>query len=254
MSVRSFHSVFMASAVAGAALGCYLVSLRVASERAALEQVETRIVLAQRDIRLLQTEIGTRARLAQLERWNVRVLSLSAPTADQILGDKFQLASLIAPQRKPAFEAPVVLASAPAATPQQPLAPEAADETAPAPFGQLLHQASVEMPVRDTAAARPVVKRAAVTPPKPDLATPIKSASLPPLKPASVPPAKAAQAKAVATKTLASRNEIGTKKAGEKSAKPASAAVTRPVRTANVDPLAPLPAGQSIAEASRTNR
>ena len=101
MSVRSFHSVFMASVVAGAALGCYLVSLRVASERAALNQVETEIALAQRDIRLLQTEIGTRARLSQLERWNVRVLALSAPTADQILGDKFQLARMISPERKP---------------------------------------------------------------------------------------------------------------------------------------------------------
>src|SRR3990170_4225139 len=114
MSVRSFHSVFMASVVAGAALGCYLVSLRVASERAALQEVETEIALAQRDIRLLQTEIGTRARLAQLERWNVRVLALSAPSADQILGDKFQLARMIRPERKPAVEAPVVLASAPA--------------------------------------------------------------------------------------------------------------------------------------------
>ena len=71
MSGRSFHSVFMVASCAGAALGCYLVSLRVASERAALEGVETRIVLAQRDLRVLQTEIGTRGRLAQLERWNV---------------------------------------------------------------------------------------------------------------------------------------------------------------------------------------
>ena len=76
MSARSFRSVFMVASCAGAALGCYLVSLRVASERAALEDVETRIVLAQRDIRVLQTEIGTRGRLAQLERWNVKVLAL----------------------------------------------------------------------------------------------------------------------------------------------------------------------------------
>ena len=64
----------MVASCAGAALGCYLVSLRVASERAALEDVETRIVLAQRDLRVLQTEIGTRGRLSQLERWNVKVL------------------------------------------------------------------------------------------------------------------------------------------------------------------------------------
>ena len=74
MSGRSFRSVFMVASCAGAALGCYLMSLRVASERASLEDVENRIVLAQRDIRLLQTEIGTRGRLAQLERWNVKVL------------------------------------------------------------------------------------------------------------------------------------------------------------------------------------
>ena len=39
MSGRSFRSVFMVASCAGAALGCYLVSLRVASERAALEEV-----------------------------------------------------------------------------------------------------------------------------------------------------------------------------------------------------------------------
>ena len=114
MSSRSFRSVFMVASCAGAALGCYLVSLRVASERAALENVETQIVLTQRDIRLLQTEIGTRGRLAQLERWNVKVLALSAPSADQFLDGGFALAKLVAPQEKVNLDAPVVLASAPA--------------------------------------------------------------------------------------------------------------------------------------------
>ena len=86
-------------------------SLRVASERAALEDVENRIALAQRDIRLLQTEIGTRGRLAQLERWNVKFIRLSAPNADQFVDGGFQLATLVAPQKTPAIEAPVVLAS-----------------------------------------------------------------------------------------------------------------------------------------------
>ena len=64
MSARSFHSVFMVASCAGAALGCYLVSLRVASERAQLEDVESHIVVAQQDMRVLQTEIGTRGRLS----------------------------------------------------------------------------------------------------------------------------------------------------------------------------------------------
>jgi hypothetical protein len=116
--IRSFRSVFMVASCAGAALGCYLVSLRVASERAAVEGVETRIVLTQRDIRLLQTEIGTRGRLAQLERWNVKVLALSAPTADQFLDGGYALAKMVAPQHQVDLEAPVVLASAPSDGPR----------------------------------------------------------------------------------------------------------------------------------------
>ena len=114
MSAHGFRSVFMAASVAGAALGCYLVSLNVASERAKLENVEEKIVLAQRDIRVLQTEIGTRGRLAQLERWNARFIRLSAPSADQFVEGGFQLAALVRPDKRPAIEAPVVLAAAPA--------------------------------------------------------------------------------------------------------------------------------------------
>ena len=221
MRVRSFHSVFMASVVAGAALGCYLVSLRVASERAALQGVESEIALTQRDIRLLQTEIGTRGRLAQLERWNVRVLALSAPSADQILGDKFQLARLVRPEQKPAVEAPVVLASAPA-VPRQ-LQPEA--ETA-ATGGQLLHEAGLKI-------AEPSAPRAAA--PRAD-------------------DGKPADVKIAATKPAETKPSADSKKAGDKPVRPPAAAVTKPVRTAKNDPLAPLPASGSTAKASRSNR
>ena len=148
MSGRSFRSVFMVASCAGAALGCYLVSLRVASERAALENVETQIVLAQRDIRLLQTEIGTRGRLAQLERWNVKVLALSAPSADQFLDGGFALAKMVAPQRKVDLEAPVVLASAPANAPKPRVegAPQPQDPAGTKPAcrrEQMMHTASL---------------------------------------------------------------------------------------------------------------
>ena len=115
MSARGFRSISMVAGIAAAALGCYMVSLRVASERAALEDVENKIVLAQRDIRVLQTEIGTRGRLAQLESWNVKVLALSAPQANQFVDGGFQLASLLTPKKAIDPSAPpVVLASAPA--------------------------------------------------------------------------------------------------------------------------------------------
>ena len=151
MSARSFRSVFMVASCAGAALSCYLVSLRVASERAALEDVETEIVLAQRDIRLLQTEIGTRGRLAQLERWNVKVLALSAPSADQFLEGGFALAKMVSPRDKVDLEAPVVLAAAPAdgAKPRVQGAPQEDDAGEQGVSAkQMLHVASLKRETR----------------------------------------------------------------------------------------------------------
>ena len=205
MSSRGFGPVIWAGAVAGAALGFYLVSLNVASERAELEEVEGRIALAQRDIRLLQTEIGTRGRLAQLERWNVKFIRLSAPTADQFVEGGFHLATLVAPRKKPAIDAPVVLASAPAeqAIPQQPKLTGDSDERHARSAGEMMHVASYSVPERP-AAMRPPVARPAV--PQPDVkkpltdtlqrpatapAKPAKSAAADPLAPLSTARAKA---------------------------------------------------------------
>jgi len=148
MSTRSFRSVFMVGAIASAALGCYLVSLRVASERAALESVENRIVLAQRDIRLLETEIGTRGRLAQLERWNVKVIRLSAPSADQFVDGAFQLATLVKPDRQQILDAPMVLAATPV-SPSRPPALTSDSANAPRasrPIGEMMHVANYSSP------------------------------------------------------------------------------------------------------------
>ena len=223
---RSFRSLFMVASCAGAALGCYLVSLRVASERAALENVETRIVLAQRDIRLLQTEIGTRGRLAQLERWNVKVLALSAPSADQFLNGSFELARLTQPQRKVDFQAPVVLASAP--RPQkspigEPITDEGAAPVAVAP-NSLLHEASLKTETREVPAP-PVV---AISRP-----TIVKSAD----EPATA--AKPALNKSADKPGLAAAHS--NKKTVDKPALGPSAPVTKPVRLAKTDQLAPLP-------------
>ena len=154
MSAHGFKSLIMAASVAGAALGCYLVSLNVASERAKLERVEGKIVLAQREIRLLQTEIGTRGRLAQLERWNAGFIRLSAPTADQFLEGGFQLATMVKPAPKSSIEAPIVLASVPTeqSVARQPSTSDG-EEAAPrvgnrrAPSAQdMMHIASFERP------------------------------------------------------------------------------------------------------------
>jgi hypothetical protein len=211
MSARSFRSVFMVASCAGAALGCYLVSLRVASERASLEDVETQIVVAQRDLRVLQTEIGTRGRLAQLERWNAKVLALSAPSADQFLNGSFELARLAQPQHKVDLQAPVVLAAAPAPERQAPIGSDVPDDAgvvAPAP-SSLFHEASLKTETREVP-AKPVVVSPKTTEPK--------SMEKP-----------AAAAKPVEKKSV--------DKPGLAAAQP----VTKPVRVAKADPLAPLP-------------
>lgn len=192
MSARGFGSVLSAGAVAGAALGFYLVSLRVASERAALEEVESRIAMTQRDIRLLQTEIGTRGRLAQLERWNVKFIRLSAPSADQFVDGGFQLATLVAPQKRPAIEAPVVLASAPVGQELPRLGGDTQEPPAASPpIGELMRVASYTVPER-LAAQQPAQRKPAVVPAapspeakKPAATKPVKSATADPLAPLS---------------------------------------------------------------------
>ena len=230
---RSFRSLFMVASCATAALGCYLVSLRVASERAALEDVETRIVLAQRDMRVLQTEIGTRGRLAQLERWNVKVLALSAPSADQFLRGSFELAKLTQPQHKVDFQAPVVLASAPVReVPKAPIG-EAATDDSGAPTGvaadTLLHEASLKTETREVP-----VKPSADLPPAAGPQTRGKSTE----KPATA--AKPAKKNSVDRPGLAAA-QPAQKKSVDKTTNAAAKPMTKAVRLANIDPLAPLP-------------
>jgi hypothetical protein len=214
MSARSFKSVFMVASCAGAALSCYLVSLRVASERAALENVETEIVMAQRDIRVLQTEIGTRGRLAQLERWNVKVLALSAPSADQFLDGGFALAKMVAPREKQVdFDAPVVLAAAPANGPKPQIrgAPRSSeDEPVGVSAREMMHVASLKR------ITRPIANEAA-KPAKPAVATTEKAT------------AKASEKPVVTPKAT-------TKIASVAQSKPAAAAH----KSAAADPLAPI--------------
>jgi hypothetical protein len=245
----SFRSLTMAATCAGAALGCYLVSLRVASERAALEDVETRIVMAQRDLRVLQTEIGTRGRLSQLERWNAGAFALSAPSADQFLRGGFELARLTQPQHQVDFQAPVVLASAPAPETQKPpIGEESNDDAgAPAPIASndLLHQASLKTETREVP-ARPAAEMPAAAGTKSTdrpatAAKPVspKSADKPGLAAAQSTPRKPAEkAASTAARTVE-------KKSVDKSALAAPKPVTKPVRLAKTDPLAPLPGKRS---------
>ena len=81
------------------AVGCYSVSLRVSGERAAVDRLRRQMIADNRDIRTLQAELRTRARLPELQRWNdeVATLRMKAPVAAQYLRDPVQLAGFARP-------------------------------------------------------------------------------------------------------------------------------------------------------------
>ncbi len=256
MSARGFGSVFAVGGIAVAALGCYLVSLRVASERAALESVENKIVLAQRDIRTLSTEIGTRGRLSQLERWNVKVIRLSAPTADQFVESSFHLATLVRPEAKPAIEAPVVLASAPAPRRDGPLvtSDSGVQEAAPRasrPLSEMMHIASYSKPEPKPSRMAPtpyapITPKAAAKPnaePKPDT---VKSDT-----------AKSGAVKSGAVKTGAVKTgavKTGAVKTGAVKSGAVKATIGNTARSSNADPLSPLPTNKAPATKSAATK
>jgi hypothetical protein len=91
---QRFRALGWVAIVAAAATLLYLISLQVAAERGKLEAVERQIAAAERDMRQLQTELGTRASMRQLEKWNGDVLALSAPKAAQFARDGAQLVAL----------------------------------------------------------------------------------------------------------------------------------------------------------------
>ncbi len=253
MSARSFGSLFMVASCAGAALGCYLVSLRVASERAALENVETKIVSTQGELRMIQTEIGTRGRLSQLERWNAGAFSLSAPAANQFVGGSFELAKLVQPEKQVNFQAPVVLASAPAPASQKPLEQAQTDDSAApaaAPPSVLLHEASLKTETREVP-ARPVVaveqQAAMKSADKPVTAAKpahLKSADKPGLAAAQSMPARSKIAKGGSVR-LSDSSSATQKKSVDKPRLVAARAMTKRVEIAKTDPLAPLPVKHS---------
>lgn len=76
------------------ALGFLVVPVLVANERKKLDHTASDIVAAQREIRVLQTEIETRASLTKVGQWNAGSLKLVAPTAGQFVADEPALAQI----------------------------------------------------------------------------------------------------------------------------------------------------------------
>lgn len=176
MMARGFKSVGWVAGIAAAALGCYILSLNVAAERAELSGVERRILETRQAIRNLEIELSTRGRMTQLEQWNADVLALSAPVSGQFVENEVVLARLevrdrglgdagelrmASAQAAPARAAPPAPRPAVAATPAQPR---------PAPADPVVRRASLESdPTRPAANGRPA---------PPSAAAPVRTASL----------------------------------------------------------------------------
>lgn len=82
-------------------VGSYTVNLKVSAERSEVESLKRSLVADSRQIRDLQAELRTRARLPQMQRWNDEVLLMSAPVAGQYLRSPVQLASFAVPDAAP---------------------------------------------------------------------------------------------------------------------------------------------------------
>lgn len=245
MIARGFKSVIWVATVGGAALSCYMVSLRVATERNELARVERQIVAAKRDIRSLQTELGTRGRMTQLEQWNAEVLALAAPSSAQFLKDEFTLARLYRNDPTVADRsAEVRLASADtaAAKPAEAARPSTspvvqAVAERPAPQPPMVHRASfttTEAPAKAKPALVPPERARTLVPAaRPDKPAAQRTASA--AQPKAEPDRSAAKPAPKPTKPAARRTAAATKaKPDTASSRPTANPVARPetLRTA----------------------
>lgn len=159
MSARSFKSVGWVAGIGAAALTCYMFSLSVASERAELARLDSQIVELKQSIRTLNTELGTRGRVHQLQHWASADFGFTAPSAGQFLESEVTLAQLELPSERSAMEPPVRMADASQPAPAMPRVVQAsAPSAAPAPARPAVTVAS-----QPRAAQQPLLRQASVT-------------------------------------------------------------------------------------------
>ena len=175
MIARGFKPVAWVAAIGTAALGCYMLSLQVAAERSELAGLDQRILRTRQDIRSLQTELGTRGRLQQLEQWNMEVLALSAPVAGQFLESGLTLARFDTREAPAQVHDRVRLASA------EMVPPPSAVPAARSAIAQASANRPAE-PIRE----QPLVRRASLEIAPVATAAPVRTAAAP-TRPASVP-------------------------------------------------------------------
>lgn len=204
IATTRLSSVWQVAGVAAAALCCYLVSQSVAAERAGLTKVDREITRTQDDIARLNTELGTRGRMEQLESWNTQVLGLKAPKPTQFVSGGTQLVALFSHDRRPALPLdPNIVAQqgdvtkvaykpAPVAIPAPDVAPTRVQPEAEAPAQPLLRTATYVRPRPERLAPdEPAIQHTAFHPAPVRKAAP--SSSLSSLLPADIDAIAAAE-------------------------------------------------------------
>ena len=157
IAVKRLQSLFWVLVVALGALGAYLVSLRVATERNELTRVQVQISAARGDIRYLETEFSARSSMRQLERWNVDDFRYSTPTAAQYLEGERALAHLDGIQPNgPTYVAPPVMVAMVETPADLPSAPQ------PAPASPAATEIRSDIAIIRSAHARDNVEKLAV--------------------------------------------------------------------------------------------
>jgi hypothetical protein len=127
IAVKRLQSLIWILLVALGALGAYMVSLKVATERNDLMKVRMQIARAKADIRYLETEFSARANMRQLERWNQDDFLYATPSAQQYLDGERALAHLDGVQPNgPDYVAPPVMVAMVQTPADLPSAPQAA--------------------------------------------------------------------------------------------------------------------------------
>jgi len=166
IAVKRLQSLIWILLVALGALGAYLVSLKVATERNELMRVRAQIARAKADIRYLETEFSARGNMRQLERWNQEDFLYAAPTPAQYLQGERALAHLDGVQPNgPDYIAPPVMVAVATAQPEALVAAVQAAPPSPAP-AQIRSEIAI---IREAHAADNVERLAAAdAKPKPE--------------------------------------------------------------------------------------
>jgi cell division septation protein DedD len=175
MIAQRFRPVAWVAGVATAATMLYMISAQVAAERGRLEAIDQQIADTRDQIRQLQTEMGSRASLRQLERWNGEVLALSAPSARQYVDGEDGISAISSSNLGAEGVAPPPVMAAVLAKPATPLV---SNEAPPQPLtsqDQLVQRAvaAADTPSPPIAAPKPV----ASPKPKPASVTRVASAN-----------------------------------------------------------------------------